>query len=223
MVDRTIAKTEGQKSQDRKIGIIKKMLVACQDNEAKYLIRALQGKLRIGLAEQTVLVAIAQAFILTPPIAVKRIMKQDKRAVGEAEAEAEESKEQPDSDEEEYVVPASYCSYVSLILILFGSRNVHCSLPEPPLAQELREGVANRMTNEAQIELGVALVKQAFSECPNYNKLVDAMLREPVYRLYRTCRLTPGIPVAPMLAKPTKSFAEVLKRMSGVLFTCEYK
>src|SRR3546814_9094280 len=73
------------------------------------------------------------------------------------------------------------------------------------------------------MEFGVVLVKQAFSECPNYSKLVQALLSEPVYNLYRTCRLTPGIPVAPMLAKPTKSFAEVLKRMSGILFTCEYK
>ena len=36
-------------------------------------------------------------------------------------------------------------------------------------------------------------------------------------------RLTPGVPVSPMLAKPTKSISEVLKRLSGVLFTCEFK
>jgi DNA ligase 1 len=32
-----------------------------------------------------------------------------------------------------------------------------------------------------------------------------------------------GVPVAPMLAKPTKKVAEVLKRLVGQAFTMEYK
>ena len=45
----------------------------------------------------------------------------------------------------------------------------------------------------------------------------------PHRRLQQTCRLTPGVPVSPMLAKPTKSIAEVMQRLSGQEFTCEYK
>jgi DNA ligase-1 len=43
-----IARTTGTKSQDAKVGIIVKMLVASTPVEAKFIIRALQGKLRIG-------------------------------------------------------------------------------------------------------------------------------------------------------------------------------
>ena len=64
---RTIAEIEGNKSQDRKIGAIQKLLRDCKGPEARFLIRACQGKLRIGLAETTVLIALAHAVVRSPP------------------------------------------------------------------------------------------------------------------------------------------------------------
>ena len=41
--------------------------------------------------------------------------------------------------------------------------------------------------------------------------------------LLNLCPITPGIPVKPMLAKPTTGLDIIVKRFDGVQFTCEYK
>lgn len=73
-----IATTTGNGAQGRKVDLIKKLLSAADGNmtgkvditkdkggasEAKFLIRFLEGKLRLGLAEKTVLTSLAQAMV----------------------------------------------------------------------------------------------------------------------------------------------------------------
>lgn len=77
-----IAVVEGQGAQGRKVGGIKKLLSAADAHllgkgskgiditkdkggasEAKFIIRALEGKMRLGLADKTVLISLAQAMV----------------------------------------------------------------------------------------------------------------------------------------------------------------
>ncbi|SPO01061.1 related to DNA ligase (ATP) [Cephalotrichum gorgonifer] len=161
----SIATVSGNGAQGRKVDLIKKLLSSADPNagkvditedkggpsEAKFLIRFLEGKLRLGLAERTVIVSLAQAIVAY-----------------EAEKKGE--------------VPST-----------------------------------------ADMEEGESILKQVYSELPSYNVIIPEMLKHGIKNLRDNCKLQPGVPLKPMLAKPTKAITEVLDRFEGQTFTCEYK
>lgn len=145
-----IAKSQGKDSQTRKIKLIKRMLTACQGVEAKFLIRSLESKLRIGLAEKTVLISLAKALMV----------------------------------------------------------------------KEYYEGIDPDMN---LLEDAEQKIRDAFCQVPNYELVINACLEHGIMNLDKVCTLRPGIPLKPMLARPTKAITEVLDRFQGQTFTSEYK
>lgn len=67
------------------------------------------------------------------------------------------------------------------------------------------------------------IVKQAYSVLPVYDKIIPALLKDGVWNLTKTCNFTPGVPVGPMLAKPTKGVSEIVQKFQDTEYTCEYK
>ncbi|KAI0390028.1 hypothetical protein F5Y17DRAFT_446476 [Xylariaceae sp. FL0594] len=161
-----VATVTGNGAQGRKVDLIKKLLSAADANstgkvditkdkggpsEAKYLVRFLEGKLRLGLAERTVLVSIAQAVI----------------------------------------------------------------------SHEMEQ--RGEIPSTTQMEEAEALLKSVYSELPSWDVIIPAMVKNGIMNLKDTCKLRPGVPLKPMLAKPTKAITEVLDRFENQTFTCEYK
>ncbi|XP_050294802.1 DNA ligase 1 isoform X2 [Anthonomus grandis grandis] len=158
-----IAQMTGHASQTKKVEKIQSMFVACQGPEARFLIRGLHGKLRIGLAEQSVLQALALACAMTPPN-----QKYPPKVINGSKGQSSES-------------------------------------------------------FKAEVERLALILKTAYCECPNYDKIIPVILNEGIEMLPEKCKLTPGIPLKPMLAHPTKGVQEVLQRFEGMTFTCEWK
>ncbi|KAI1190559.1 hypothetical protein F5B17DRAFT_62789 [Nemania serpens] len=161
-----VATVSGNGGQGRKVDLIKKLLSAADalstgrvdiskdkggPSEAKFLVRFLEGKLRLGLAEKTVLVAIAQAVIF----------------------------------------------------------------------HEMEQ--KGKVPTTTQIEEAETLLKSVYSELPSWDVIIPAMVKDGIMSLKESCKLRPGVPLKPMLAKPTKAITEVLDRFENQTFTCEYK
>ncbi|XP_074545458.1 DNA ligase 1 [Halichoeres trimaculatus] len=158
-----IASMSGNSAMNKKIDIIKGLFVACRFSEARYIVRSLAGKLRIGLAEQSVLSALSLAVCLTPP--------------GQA---------------------------------------------FPPAVIDAGKGMSAE-SRRAWIEEKSLILKQTYCEMPNYDVLIPVLLKEGIDELPNHCKLTPGVPLRPMLAHPTKGVGEVMKKFDEAAFTCEYK
>ncbi|XP_006067486.1 DNA ligase 1 isoform X2 [Bubalus bubalis] len=160
---RDIAQLAGSASTTKKIDVIKGLFVACRHSEARFIARALSGRLRLGLAEQSVLAALAQAVSLTPP-------------------------------------------------------GQEC----PPAVVDAGKGKTAEARKTWLEEQGMIL-KQTFCEVPDLDRIVPVLLEHGLERLPEHCRLSPGVPLKPMLAHPTRGVSEVLKRFEEAAFTCEYK
>jgi DNA ligase-1 len=68
-------------------------------------------------------------------------------------------------------------------------------------------------------------INEAICEFPNYGEVIKTLMEvgDDMDKLKETCHIRVGIPVKPMLAKPTKGIREVLTRFENIMFTCEYK
>ena len=197
---REICAISGSKSGDQKMGKMQKLMVAATPTEAKYVTRGLQGKLRIGLAETSVLMGFAHALVRAPPTNALKY-------------EADHLKDELDSDEK-------------LPSIARDTTGAQAALALKIDARRGLEGSAlgkKRLSKEDRVISAEAVVKQCYAEAPSYNTLCQGALSTPLWDLHKKCALGVGVPVFPMLAKPTKSVGEVLKRLSGKAFTCEHK
>jgi DNA ligase-1 len=84
------------------------------------------------------------------------------------------------------------------------------------------------VTDELKQE-AVAMLNQVYSELPIFDDIVQAAVQETALgqrwfdQMRARLRITAGVPVAPMLAKPMTSIGDLITKFAGTEFTSEYK
>ena len=53
------------------------------------------------------------------------------------------------------------------------------------------------------LALPTSTAQQVYSECPSFDELIPALLAHPIEELPQRVHFKPGVPIKPMLAKPT--------------------
>ncbi|KEP62448.1 UNVERIFIED_CONTAM: DNA ligase 1, putative [Hammondia hammondi] len=197
---KAISQCAGKDSQVHKRELLKRLLVGGKGSEPKYIIRFLQQRMRTGASTATVYQALAFACFLT------HNARNGSPAIGDTRRHV------PSPEETRKESPPS--SSPSSSSLSSSSSSSSAPLPSSMSAVEL-EFHLSRMEQS---------VRRALCEVPNVEVVVGHLLQgADAEALSSLCVATPGIPLQPMLARPTRGFEEVTERLKQTEFTCEFK
>jgi DNA ligase-1 len=146
-----LANIKGKSSMAEKEKVLVKLMFAASKEELKFIVRSIQGKLKIGASFKTIISSFARCITKFPAYS---------------------------STSEKEVEKALLISFNQLCDYEIVLRN---------------------------------LIYEVINKKQNINTLTEI------------CKITPGIPLGPQLARPTNGINVILQRFEGVPFSCEYK
>ncbi|KAH0570582.1 DNA ligase [Spironucleus salmonicida] len=202
-----IADCAGNNSSYDRQTIIKKLLLAGSGIENRYIVRFLLGKNRLGLQRKTILFALSDFLcyfkLKFKYIPTENLQKHLDSSWGKIAENIVTSKiiddlTREDDDDEDLCDDTSLNQTGSVDEIL------------EKVKQQEHEYSYTNLRQLAYIE-----VSKAFAKVPSLTFLAENLTQ------LNTVKITPFIPILPMLAKPVSSFEEILT--SNLNFFCEFK
>ncbi|KAL8996477.1 MAG: hypothetical protein Q9169_004027 [Polycauliona sp. 2 TL-2023] len=116
---------------------------------------------------------------------------------------------------------------VKTTMLIALSRAILISKPPGAIFETKQQKDLAKMKKEVLAETyarGEELVKACFARRPNYNDLVPCLLQVGIAdELLLRCGLSLHVPLRPMLGSITRDLGEMLTKLQGRDFSCEYK
>lgn len=66
-------------------------------------------------------------------------------------------------------------------------------------------------------------IKDAYNKQPNFEILVNLLLKYGIKNIQKHAKITPGVPLKPMLAQPSNNLTKAFSKVENVEFVSEYK
>lgn len=205
-----IAGASGQGAQDLKMKLVADILHDARPLEAKFIMRTLLGKLRLGVADMTILDALAVTFA-------------PKEGSADAQIAASLAAAEPPATEPAAPEPT-------------GEQPLGPTAPVPPdkeAAKKARRAerearavkkAAEQAADEADTAArrrNRAAVEHAYNLCSDLGEIAERLATEGMTGVKRI-RLEVGRPVRPMLAERLSSMPEIMQKLGGKA-SLEYK
>jgi DNA ligase-1 len=109
-------------------------------------------------------------------------------------------------------------------LVRYISGNLKIGANEKTFVEALADSFCSHFKKD-NFETWESSIRKALHAHPDFRKIIRTLqeCNGDSEILNEKCKLTPGVPCKPMLAKPTKGISVIFKRFENRKFTCEFK
>jgi ATP-dependent DNA ligase I len=220
-----IAKAAGGGSQDLKLKLVAELLHDASPVEAKYIVRTLAGKLRLGIADMTILDALAYVFTPSYPEKSGNALKlvEQNELILKAISENESVKSNLDRLKN-VIESCSARTTGTLYEAISLSEKFKKSLRREPVISgsdkfpELEsnaEGINSELRFlKKDVETTREKIENAYNVSSDLGEVARVLTTENLKGLEKI-KLKPGVPLRAMLAERLSSLDEIFKKLKG--------
>lgn len=188
-----IAEKEGERSQEFKIKLIAELLNSATPLEARYIIRTVSGRLRLGIADMTILDALSYRYEEGFDDLLRLCTERQNALPGEFKSE-------------EFLESLRKRTSAPLYALMEGLRRQGT----PPL----REIYERAVEIKRRVEENRKVIERAYNIYPDLGEIAGRLAAGGL-KAMEEIHPTPGIPLRAMLAERLQSIDEIFEKMGG--------
>jgi len=216
-----IVKITGKDSSKKKIEIVLKLLTRCKtEPEAKYILRILDGKMKIGLSIQTVLCSLGLALIGRSGASTGL----EKSGGIKSGANGSGANDSGDNNTRGNINRSNINGDSASGDSTSGSINYENNTSATNTGSTNNTTTSTPANDKWTEEENFAMqtIKEAYSQLPSFSRIVEKVRKDGLDGVLDSL-ISPGYPMRPMLSIAEKNPESVLERFKDVPFLVEYK